>query len=82
MAVNTSTDSSTLPSSRGCRSTRACSPSARRGSAAVPGIHSASAPAISSDSADSSQKLPRQPMASAASVPSGMPNSIAAVMPR
>lgn len=45
-------------------------------------MKTANANAITSDSPASIQKVPRQPMASDANVPSGMPNSKAAEMPR
>ena len=46
------------------------------------GMWRAISAASSNDSAASPQKLARQPMAAAASVPIGMPNSRAAEMPR
>ncbi|MNG11685.1 hypothetical protein D3C84_952390 [compost metagenome] len=82
MAVNTTTERMMLPMNRLSRRMRICWPVLLRTGRARLGMKSASSTGISSDSAASPQKAPRQPIRLAATVPKGMPNSVAAAIPR
>ncbi|KPY07795.1 LysR family transcriptional regulator [Pseudomonas coronafaciens pv. oryzae] len=82
MAVNNRIDSSRLAMKCGSRRILACSARPTLAVGSKRGIDSASNTAIKPDSRVNAQNAPRQPTASANTVPSGMPNSIAAEIPR
>ncbi len=82
IAVKTSTDRATLARKKGLFRMRACAAMPPLGALRTRGTTAAISTATSSDSSASRPKAARQPTASDTSVPNGMPNSMAAEMPR
>ncbi|MNP58003.1 hypothetical protein D3C76_1528780 [compost metagenome] len=83
MAVNTTTESATWKTNFGSRRMTVWrSPPALLGASGNCGRNTHISSAMTRQRPEINQKVPRQPSASAASVPKGMPNTNAAVMPR